>query len=213
MPYKFLVFDLDGTLCDPWQGFVNAMDYALTRHHYPSLDREQARQLIGPPLEYSFRLLTGSSDRQQISALLASYREYYAETGYLENTLYEGIAGLLAELVARDTTLAVCTSKRTDFAEAILRRFELLDFFSFVCGGDSGLEKWQELAELVTSGRVPAEAIMIGDRSYDLVAARHSSLHSAGVLWGYGSREELLAHQPTFVFDNPGQILGLLAQA
>ncbi len=86
--------------------------------------------------------------------------------------------------------MGVCTGKRVDFAERILERFELRELFSFVDGGDVGISKHQQLTTLRSSGRLGA-GCMIGDRASDIDAAQRLGLHTIGVAWGFGSRDEL----------------------
>ena len=211
MPYDMLIFDLDGTLSDPKEGIVQATNYALAAYGYPVLSPAAVEIFIGPPLDDAFRQITGLEDAERIAALIATYREDYARRGYAANTLYPGIAQVLAKLQRLGVPMAVCTSKRVDFAKAILQLHRIRHFFEFVDGGDVGMRKWQQLQALLESGIVPQNSVMIGDRDVDLVAAQHNGLDSAGVLWGYGSRAELQAYNPTHLMDEPEQLVELAA--
>src|SRR5207237_10331579 len=112
-------------------------------------------------------------------------------------------------LASAGITLAVCTSKRVDYAENILELFGLRSYFSFVCGGESGTQKWQQIRDLLEKSAVSQSTVMIGDRAVDMSAAHGNGLHAAGVLWGHGSREELEAEQPRYLFSTPQELLGL----
>ena len=105
--------------------------------------------------------------------------------------------------------LAVCTSKRVDFADAILKLHRIHHYFEFVSGGDVGIPKWRQLQALLENPAISGKAVMIGDRNVDLVAARRNGLDSAGVLWGYGSRQELMGENPTHLFREPGELVVL----
>jgi phosphoglycolate phosphatase len=105
--------------------------------------------------------------------------------------------------------LGVCTSKRVDFAERILKLFDLWHLFAFVDGGDVGIQKWQQLQALKEGGVVSLKSLMIGDRNVDLAAAHRNGLSAAGVLWGYGSLEELEEHKPAYMFTAPRELLSL----
>ncbi|MFD1216303.1 MULTISPECIES: HAD hydrolase-like protein [Microbulbifer] len=208
--HQWLLFDLDGTISDPAQGFVNSMNYALAAHDLPERPAEALTPHIGPPLEHTLSHLCGSEDPILVQALVDKYRERYAEVGYAENALYAGIPELLAQLGQNnDIKLAVCTSKRADFAERILDMFGLLGHFQFVSGGDVGIAKWQQLETLLATRTIDSNALMIGDRHFDLTAAHKNGLPSAGVLWGYGSREELAQHSPRHLFSEPADLLQL----
>ncbi len=99
--------------------------------------------------------------------------------------------------------MAVCTSKRRDFAERILEMFSLRDHFQLVDGGEIGVEKSQQLESLRSRRHVSAASLMVGDRAVDLIAARHAGLSAGAVLWGYGSEAELLPESPAYVFHSP----------
>ena len=204
--YSSLVFDLDGTLSDPALGFVRCMNYALTSFDYSPLPDADLTQHIGPPLEATIQKLTGSDDVAHVDALAATYRERYAELGYLENEIYPGINEMLSELVVSDIRLGVCTSKLHPYALKVLEAFELVDFFDFVCGARGKVSKAEQLKQLTEEKTIDSQAIMIGDRSVDLTAAHSNGLHSAGVLWGYGDFAELSAENPLHLFENPADL-------
>lgn len=210
MQYDTFIFDLDGTLSDPLTGFLRCLNHALVHFNHPPCTQEVAATLVGPPLDYAFKLLTQSEDAAHITALVARYRERYSESGYAENQLYPGIVNCLEELSRRGIRCGVCTSKRVDFAERILERFHIRQYFAFVDGGDIGINKGQQLSRLIAAGIISQRALMIGDREVDVIAARHVGIASLGVLWGYGSEDELVAATPNFIIAEPGELLSLL---
>ena len=209
MAYDYLVFDLDGTISDPKEGIVRSTNYALAEYGYEPIDAAGVGIYIGPPLDFAFRQITGSDNDAHIQVLIARYREQYARAGYSENTLYPDMLPLFEALSKRDVKLAVCTSKRVDFAESILSMFGIRRYFEFVDGGDVGIAKWQQLQALLENHILPEKSVMIGDRNIDLIAARQNGLASAGVLWGYGSEHELVKENPTHLFQEPGQLIEL----
>ena len=212
MKYENLIFDLDGTISDPKDGIVRSLNYALVNHGFASQDESQLITYIGPPLDSAFKAITKSDNAALISSLVDSYRERYADVGFSENILYDGIPKVLGQLSAvSGITLSICTSKRVDFAERILDMFDLRHLFSFVNGGDVGIEKWQQLQSLKQQGDISHKSLMIGDRYIDLTAAHKNGLPSAGVLWGYGSLDELKEHEPAHIFSNPSELLSLVA--
>jgi phosphoglycolate phosphatase len=115
------------------------------------------------------------------------------------------VADSLHALANLSVPLAVCTSKRAESAERILRMFGLIDLFRFVDGGDIRISKTEQIRQLRKSGVVTSNAIMIGDRSVDLIAAHQNGLRSGGVLWGYGSLAELEAERPAHLFRRPAE--------
>ena len=211
-PHDVLLFDLDGTLSDPLVGIGRSINYALAHFGYPEIPLSQLAVHVGPPLDQSFSSITGLRSSSGLDGLVAKYRERYGEIGYSENVLYPGIPEVLHSLASAGITLGVCTSKRVDFAEKILELFGLKSYFSFVCGGEIGTQKSQQIHDLLEKGAVTQSTVMVGDRAVDMSAAHRNGLHAAGVLWGYGSREELEAEQPRYLFSTPQEILGLAGQ-
>lgn len=202
-----LIFDLDGTISDPLEGMEKALNLAFVQHGFPELPTATIAEFIGPPLEGSFQKHLGA-DQQTSVALIASYREFFRET-YILNAVYTGVPEALAALREKGVRMGVCTSKRTDFAELILRHLGLRDYFEFVSGGDIGVEKWQQLEALKAAGTLAPQAMMIGDRDVDILAGKRNGLRTGGVLWGFGSRAELEAAEPDVIFAHPSEWLSV----
>lgn len=197
MRWKYLFFDLDGTLTDPMQGITRSVQYALRHFGIEVTDLESLCPFIGPPLKESFRTLYGMSDAQAETAV-AKYREYFAPTGIFENEPYAGIPELLAELQQVGAVSVMATSKPEPYARRIAERFGFADRFACICGATmdgSRSTKGEVLRHALGCMRLddPSSAVMIGDRRYDIEGAAETGLDAIGVLWGYGSREELLA--------------------
>lgn len=206
MAQDFIVFDLDGTISDPKDGIVRSINYALAEHGLTVRSEQELQRYIGPPLDITFKQLSNSSDSKLILSLVAKYRERYSEVGFSENKLYEGVVSSL-ESLNKHTPLAVCTSKRADFAERILTLFEIRHLFEFVNGGDVGIIKVAQLSDLLSAGTIGSGSIMVGDRNVDLIAAHRNGLKSVGVLWGYGDYQELSFEQPSMILQSPSELI------
>lgn len=204
--FSTLVFDLDGTLTDPALGVVRCMNYALTSFDYSPLPDHQISRHIGPPLEDTLALLSGSDDPAHITALAAAYRERYGEFGFKENSVYDGIVEMLQTLQCRGRRMIVCTSKLQINAIKVLNEFQLLDYFELVNGALEPGPKSSQLARLLEQGIIDQDALMIGDRHVDLRAASANGLKAAGVLWGYGSEKELQDESPAMLFRTPREL-------
>lgn len=221
MNHDLFLFDLDGTLSDPMDGFVRSLNYALEHRGHELIEPSAAGRFVGPPLDSTFRALIGEgigkgigdARESEVTALVSKYRERYTDVGYTENVLYPGIPESLEHLSAAGASMAVCTSKRVDYAEKILRMHGIDHHFRFADGGDVGIQKWQQIEALIADGRVGGSAIMIGDRAVDLIAGHRNGLHAGGVLWGYGSRAELESESPECLFETPGDLPGLLIES
>jgi len=191
---RTIFFDLDGTLTDPKLGITRSIQYALEK-----LGREVPHQdaliwCIGPPLHASFVKLLGDVDLADRALLL--YRERFGDVGMFENAVYAGIEATLASLADGSRRLFVATSKAHVYATRIVAHFKLDSYFEQVFGAEldgTRTDKTDLLKHAIeTAGIDPAEALMIGDRSYDMVGARNNGLRAIGVLYGYGSRDELI---------------------
>ena len=207
MSYHSLIFDLDGTLTNPLTGIVRCMNYALSSHDHQVRSEQEIKPYIGPPLEVALSDLSGSTDEAHIKELVTTYRERYAELGYKENVVYDGIFELLDTLQGEGFRMGVCTSKFEKYAIKVLEEFKLDKYFTFVSGsGAFGTTKSNQLRDLLDTTIVLDSSLMIGDRYIDLSSAHNTGLRCAGVLWGYGSLEELAAEAPTFIAETPAHL-------
>ena len=186
-----LIFDLDGTISDPSLGIFRSINYALRAHGYCEVSAERVATEIGPPLDETFKIFQPEASPAEIANLIEKYRERYATVGYSENEIYPGMPQVIQALWSRGMRMGVCTSKRRDFAERILSMFGLLEYFSFVDGGDIGNKKQDQLAGLLKVGQIDTSAVMVGDRDIDIISAKSNGLRSVGVLWGFGDWNEL----------------------
>ena len=201
------IFDLDGTISDPKVGIARSINFALEHHDFECKDEDQIGKLIGLPLDQMYAQLIGATEPSLEDSLVVKYRERYTEIGYAENALYKGMEASLHSLHSRtESHLGICTTKPADMAKKILEMFNLDQLFEFVSGGVIGIEKYQQLEQLLHDSTISLNALMIGDRFIDIRAAQQNKLRSAAVLWGYGSRAELESEQPDYLLESPPQI-------
>lgn len=193
--YKYLLFDLDGTITDSETGITRCVAYALNYFGIQVNDLRELSPFIGPPLLDSFKDFYNFTDEQATIAV-AKYRERYADKGILENELYPGIEELLADAQKNGKTVILATSKPGIFAKRILDHFGLSDYFSFVAG--SGLDgslhtKTDVINYILQSNQIInlESVVMIGDRKHDIIGAKNVGIDSIGVLYGFGDYKEL----------------------
>ena len=192
--YNTVLFDLDGTLTNPGQGITNSVAYALKKFGIEVEDRQELYKFIGPPLYESFMKYYGFSQEKAETAV-SFFREYFRDTGIFENEVYGGITDLLDKIKNSGRKIILATSKPEEFAKRVLSHFGLDKYFDFVAGAtmdSSRVEKSDVIAYAIKeSGCTGENAVMIGDRLHDILGAKENGLDSIGVLFGYGSREEL----------------------
>ena len=211
---QIVLFDLDGTLTDPGVGITNSVAYALKKYGIEIKDRTQLYPFIGPPLIDSFEKYFQFSEEEAKHAVTL-YREYFRETGIFENKVYDGIAPMLEHLANSGKTLIVATSKPEVFAKQILEHFHLDDYFRYIAGAnlDGTRAKKNEVIEYALEAcgvTERASAVMIGDRDYDIIGAQKAGVDSVGVLYCYGSREELERAKATYIVKTVADLEQLL---
>ena len=192
MPYKFsaVLFDFDGTIADTGKGIFECLDYACESLGKPKLTEEKRRMFIGPPLFDSFTSLVGCSPEEAEYAIM-KYREQYNKGSMLHLEFYEGIIDLFDELKNVGIKTAVCSSKPAPFVIKILEHYGLREKVSCIsCPGKDGAKMSKE------------ETLMVGDRKYDIEGATAAGVKSAGVTYGYGTAEELIAAGADYIADD-----------
>lgn len=213
---EYFLFDLDGTLTDPGVGITRSVSYALEHFGIETGDLSELYPYIGPPLRYSFAEFHGIPE-SQLETALELYRERFSKLGIFENEPYAGIAELLAELKRHGAKIMLATSKPEEFASEILRHFKLDAYFDFV-GGNTLDEARPEKADVIehvmqqNPGITRENSIMIGDRSYDILGAHKLGLEAVGVLYGYGSRQELEACGAEYIAESVEDLRGIITK-
>lgn len=213
MRYTHVFFDLDGTLSDSQPGIINGIRHALERCGLPGDIGDPAR-FIGPPLIDSLQDVLGY-DRETALRIILSFREYYGSKGLFENTLYDGVKDLLRDLRTAGTECVLATSKGEPFALRILEHFDIRQYFSFVAAAplDGSRDTKADVLRHALDNAGPSaleKGVMIGDRSHDVLGAHAVGLPCAAVLYGYGSREELVAAGADFILPTVGDVRALL---
>ncbi len=160
-------------------------------------------KFIGPPLDQSFQNFYSLSESQAKEAV-ESYRIYYEKKGIEQNHLYQGIKELFEDLVKRNFLLYVATSKPTPFAIDILKHYNISNFFKEIVGSNLDLTRSakKEIIEYILTKNpniVKNNCVMIGDRNYDIIGAQNNQIDSIGVLYGYGSYEEIKEVKPIYI--------------
>ncbi len=212
--YDIVLFDLDGTLTDSGIGITNSVRYALEKEGVEVRSRDELFRFVGPPLIESFEQFYGFSHEKAVEATHI-YREYYSEKGIFENSVYDGIEELLKKLCRSGKRLIVATSKPELFAKRILEHFSLSQYFEYIAGSnmdETRTGKVEVIRYALSSCGIKnlSRAVMVGDREHDINGAHKTSLDSIGVLYGYGSREELEKAGATYIAETPAKIYDII---
>jgi len=192
--YDAVIFDNDGTVLDAAPGILKSANAAFEALGYPALSMGEFMPYLGPPLQDSFTKFAGMSPEEAERAI-AIYRREYTAGNCLLLEVYPGMERLLKNLRAAGVKTGIASSKPTVFLEKILTEIGLRGLFDAVCG--VALDRLHGgkddiIAEAAGQCGVPIErCLMVGDRRFDVEGAHALGIPCAGVLWGYGSREEL----------------------
>ncbi|CDM67873.1 HAD family phosphatase [Clostridium bornimense] len=214
MNKKIIFFDLDGTITDPMIGITNSVKYALKSFGIEISNNKDLYKFIGPPLQESFKEYYNFNVTETDLAI-KKYREYFSDKGIFENSLYTNMDLLLKSLKDNNKTVILATSKPTIYAEKILKYFNIYKYFDFVSGStlDGNISKKIDIIKYALSSNnitSLSDTIMIGDRKYDIVAAKELGIDSIGVLYGYGDYEELTNAEATYIAKNIMELSKLL---
>lgn len=201
---KAVVFDFDGTLCDTGVGVKKSAKYALDAFGIKAPEWEELDFFIGPPLLVTFqeRFNQSVTDAEK---LVKKYRERYTNIGLYESEFYNGIPQLIKDLKSQGFKLGIASSKPINYVEELLIKADLQTYFDYISAVsfNADCESKQSILErcLNELGVEPNDAIMVGDRFYDMDGARGAGVDSVGVLWGFGSKFELIESGATYVVD------------
>ena len=203
------LFDLDGTLTESGPGITRSVAYSLRKFGISEPDQKKLDRFVGPPLIDSYMRYYGFSYDQAKQAVVY-YREYYETKGLFENRVYDGVEDMLRSLQDGGVQCVVDTSKPEQFAVKILEHFGLDGYFSCVAGAsmdESRTDKGDVIAYALEKAGIERkeQTIMVGDREHDVLGAKRNGLPAGGVLYGYGSREELTAAGAVFLAGTPQQ--------
>jgi phosphoglycolate phosphatase len=211
-----LLFDLDGTLTDPRPGLVRSVLAALERMGRELPHEADLNFIIGPPIQHSLATILETVDEKEIERCLGYFRERYSTVGLFENEVYPGIPEALVDLKSKGYHLYVATGKPKPFADRILERFDLDQYFVRAYGSrldGSRIEKHEVIEDVLIAESIdPKTAIMVGDREHDVIGAKKHGIPTIGVLYGYGAQDELTGSGAVALCDHPGNLADLCVE-
>jgi len=210
--FDTLLFDLDGTLTDSTEGILGCLVYAIERMGFEV--PEDTNKFLGPPIRQSFAEFLGMNG-EQVDEAVRIFRERYSDTGLFENRVYDGITGMLERLKNGGKRLMVATSKPQVYAVRIFERFGLAQYFEIVGGAelDGSRDYKDQVIEYVLAKAGITDrstVLMIGDRRQDVLGAHKTGLKCMGILWGFGSMEELTQAGADYIARTPQEAADML---
>ena len=219
--YQYIIFDLDGTLIKSEEGLYDSITYALEKSGVDPGDRKDMKRMIGPVLWESFQKFYNMS-AEEADRANAYFTEFYDREGIYNASVYEGVVQMLEALRNAGRILLVVTAKPRDMAERVLNHTGIDKYFQAVIGPARGNKKTDKgsllrealsfLAKTGTDHFQKEQAVMVGDRMFDMQGAVETGIPSIGVLYGYGDRQELINAGATLLADTPADVVKLLCR-
>lgn len=211
--FDYLLFDLDGTLTDSKEGLFKSFQYALSHYGIEELDEENLKRFIGPPAHYAFCEFYNFSESDAIEAV-AVFRERFESIGIFENKLYDGVFDMLKSLKENGKKLALATAKPEHSAWVVLNYFDIAQFFDVVSAAtrenrDHNKTKILKKAMTELGGNIE-NTVMIGDRKFDIEAAKELGIKTIGAKYGYAPPNELSECGCDYIIDTVPELLKLL---
>lgn len=203
-----IFFDLDGTLLDSQSGILQSLQHVFTEIGEVKPSNDELRGMIGASLTHIFANFLGS--HSDIDYAIEVYREFYTQKVMFDAELYDGILEMLDTMQSHNIDLYIATSKPHVLAQKITDYFGISKYITRVFGSEldgTNADKTDLLQFILDeTGFNPEKCIMIGDRSFDIMAAQNNDISSIGVLWGYGSLEELRVSEADLLVAHPEEI-------
>ncbi len=214
--YDYILFDLDGTITDSKPGIITCIKHALDSKNIPYTN-EVLDKMIGPPFRVSMHDFLGL-EMDMIEQLIDLYRGKYADGGWADCKVYDGVEDMLNRLKKGGKILGLATSKPLKFTNIMMDGLNLRKYFDFVGGASSDSSKelkcdiiQMNIDELNITDK--SKVLMVGDRLYDIEGAKICGVDVAAVLYGYGSREEFEEYNADYIVSTPSELADLILSA
>jgi phosphoglycolate phosphatase len=211
-----ILLDLDGTLTDPKVGILTSLQYALEKLGEDVPPMDELSWCIGPPLKDAFIKMFGEDQTERVAEGVRHFRERFGDVGLFENEVYPDIPELLSRLNEQGHVLHIATSKPEVFARRILDHFDLAGSFTSIHGSEldgTRSDKGELIAYILGEQSIEHnDSVMIGDRKHDILGAISNEVPGVGVLWGYGSRDELEGAGATACIQQPNDLIQIISE-
>lgn len=213
--YTAVLFDFDGTVADTGEGILKSLQYSFEQMGHDVPEKEELKRFIGPPVYYSYTHFYGVSE-DEVDLYIKKYRERYKEKGIYECELYSGMKNLLISLKEKEIKLGIASSKPEHLIYSVAGFLGVTELFDVIVGVKTDNSKHSTKAGLILDAinqlgvTDKNNVLMVGDRCFDIDGAAEAGVESCGALWGYGNKEEFLAHNATYILSKPEEVLNLL---
>jgi len=209
-------FDMDGTIIDSFPGVSTGLVHAMKEFGYEVPDVDTLHKCIGPPFSYSLPNILHIKD-EDYDEFVKCYRKIYTEELMLECDVYDGVKECLTELKNRGYSITLCSSKPEAACRQILEYHKMTNLFTEI-GGASADGRINTKLDVIEEcfRRSPwqkrEETVLVGDTKYDAEGAREAGIRCIGILWGMGTKEELLAEGAICTLETPKDVVDYISK-
>lgn len=213
--YDYVLFDFDGTVVDTGEGILKSLQYSFEKMGHIVPDLSELKKFIGPPIHYSYTTFYGISE-DEVSSYIKRYRERYREKGIYECYLYDNIEETINEFRKNNIKIGIASSKPVSLIYDVARYLKIENLFDAICGvkvddsNHSGKAFLLEEAMESLGVKDRSKVLMVGDRKFDIDAANEVGVDSCGVLFGYGSKEEFIKHNATYIVEKAADLKSIV---
>ena len=189
--YKYLIFDLDGTILDTIDDICFAINAALEEIGLPwRYDREGTKRLVGDgALMLIHRALREKDDPEHFEKLKPVYMSLYKQHQTERARPFPKLNGVLTEIKRKGVRMAVVTNKPDALAQVIVPMHFGEGFYDRIYGIKEGdpVKPNPHFVHLYMKevGAKPEECLYVGDSHVDIATARNAGIKVALVGWGY----------------------------
>lgn len=213
--YDYVIFDFDGTVADTGEGILKSLQYSFEQMGREVPELSALKKFIGPPIHYSFVTFYGVSENE-VEQYIKKYRERYRKIGVYECFVYDSMVETLKTLRENGVKLGIASSKPIKLVYDVMEYLRLTEYFDAVVGTQFDDSNHPGKTDLVLQSmeklgdKDKKRTLMVGDRFFDIDGAAGAGVDSVGVTYGYGSREEFMEHNATYIVDSPKDILNIV---
>lgn len=213
MKYKYIIFDLDGTLSDSKEGITKSVQYALEKVGIIEENLEDLEHFVGPPMVEQYIKTYGMS-KDKAFETLGYYRERYTPIGIYETKAYPGVVEVLEALKDNGVKIGMATSKPEGMAVEVAKFLEIEKYFDIICGADLKGPR-QSKADVLNklfknSDFIKEQSVLVGDTHYDIEGANKIGIDSIGIGWGMGTKDEMIDEGAKAVLDTSEDLIDYL---
>ena len=215
--YDYVIFDFDGTVTDTGEGILKSLQYSFEQMGNEVPDLSDLKKFIGPPIHYSYVNFYGI-DESEVEQYIKKYRERYKKIGIYECFVYDGMLETLKTLRENGVKLGIASSKPIKLVYDVMEYLRLTEYFDAVVGTQFDDSNHPGKTDLVLQSMAKLgdkdkkRTLMVGDRYFDIDGAAGAGVDSVGVTYGYGSREEFMEHNATYIVDTPEEVIKIVLE-